>query len=133
MTLSYDDRDQLGRSFHACLLSRDWKALRALLHDDASWTLPGDNMVSGSAEGGDAVVERAQLIASYGVRFELLHILLSREHMALLLHNTARRGDLELDEHLATVCRLRGSRIIDIETYLSEVRGMDAFFAELPT
>jgi ketosteroid isomerase-like protein len=34
-----------------------------------------------------------------------------------------------LDEHLATVCTLRDGRIVAIETYLSDLDGMNAFFA----
>ncbi|WP_435837153.1 nuclear transport factor 2 family protein [Streptomyces achromogenes] len=99
-----------------------------MLTDDATWTLPGDNTISGTAVGADAVVERARKIASYGLDFRLLHILVSRENMALSLHNTAQRGDVRLDEHLSTVCRLRDGRIASIETYLSDVPGMNAFF-----
>ncbi|MER6300734.1 nuclear transport factor 2 family protein [Kitasatospora sp. NPDC001539] len=118
----------LGRRFHAALTAGDWAAIRSLLHDDATWTLPGDNTISGTAVGGDAVVERARKIASYGVSFELLHVLVSRDNMALSLHNTAQRPDAVLDEHLTTVCRLRDGRIAEIETYLSDVPGMNAFF-----
>ncbi|MFI9645309.1 nuclear transport factor 2 family protein [Streptomyces sp. NPDC052040] len=118
----------LGRSFHQALISRDWDGIRALLHDDATWTLPGDNTISGTAQGADAVVERARLIASYGLNFELLHLLVSRENLALSLHNTARREDTVLDEYLATVCRLVDGKIASIETYLSDVPGMNAFF-----
>ncbi|MCX3058219.1 nuclear transport factor 2 family protein [Streptomyces beihaiensis] len=118
----------LGRTFHQALVSADWDGIRALLHDDATWTLPGDNTVSGTVVGADAVVERAQRIASYGLDFELLHLLVSRENMALSLHNTARREDAVLDEYLATVCRLRDGEIASMETYLSDVPGMNAFF-----
>ncbi|WP_326808793.1 MULTISPECIES: nuclear transport factor 2 family protein [unclassified Streptomyces] len=118
----------LGRSFHQALISADWDGIRALLHDDATWTLPGDNTISGTADGADAVVARAQKIASYGLNFELLHLLVSRENMALSLHNTARREGAVLDEHLATVCQLRDGKIASIETYLSDVPGMNAFF-----
>ncbi|MCK7622833.1 nuclear transport factor 2 family protein [Streptomyces sp. RS10V-4] len=124
----YDAAHQLGKRFHGCLAAGDWDGIRSLLTDDATWTLPGDNAVSGTASGADAVVERARKIASYGLRFELLHILVSRENMALSLHNTARRGEVRLDEYLSTVCRLRDGRIASIETYLSDVAGMDAFF-----
>lgn len=122
------DAYALGKQFHTALTAGDWDAIRALLHDDATWTLPGDNAISGTAVGADAVVERARTIAGYGLRFELLHILVSRENMALSLHNTARRGDVVLDEYLSTVCRLRDGRIAEIETYLSDVPGMNAFF-----
>ena len=121
--------EQIAKTFHATLVNQDWTALRALLHDDATWTLPGDNTISGTAVGGDAVVERAQLIAGYGLSFELENILLSRDNMALGLHNTAERDGVRLDEKLATVCRLRDGRIAEIETFLSDVPGMDRFFA----
>ena len=109
-------------------MAGDWATIRSLLHPDVTWTLPGDNAVSGAVAGADAVVGHVRKIAGYGVGFELLHILESRENMALSLHNTARRGDVVLDEHLATVCRLRDGRIAEIETYVSDVPGMNAFF-----
>ncbi|MBW8087990.1 nuclear transport factor 2 family protein [Streptomyces hygroscopicus subsp. hygroscopicus] len=124
----YEAAYQLGKKFHAFLAAGDWDGIRTLLADDATWTLPGDNTISGTAEGADAVVERAKKIASYGLNFELLHILVSRENMALSLHNTARRGEVRLDEYLSTVCRLRDGKIASIETYLSDVPGMNAFF-----
>jgi uncharacterized protein len=123
------DAETLARNFHSALVARDWQGLRSLFHEDATWTLPGDNAISGRAEGADAVVARAQLIASYGLSFELKHVLLSRDNMALSLHNTAERDGIPLDEHLATVCRLRDGRIAEVETYLSDVPGMNRFFA----
>jgi hypothetical protein len=118
----------LGKQFHAALTTLDWEAIRSLLHPDATWTLPGDNTISGTAVGADAVVERAKKIAGYGLDFKLLHVLVSRENMALSLHNTAHRDDAVLDEYLSTVCRLRDGKIASIETYLSDVPGMNAFF-----
>ena len=124
-----DAAHTLGTRFYSALLAGAWPAIRALLHDDATWTLPGDNSVSGTAAGADAVIAQLQKVAGYGVHFELLHILTSREHMALSQHNTARRnGHVVLDEHLATVFRLRDGRIAEAETFASDVPGMNAFF-----
>lgn len=122
--------EDIAKAFHATLVHRDWTGMRALFHDDATWTLPGDNAISGTAVGGDAVVERAKLIASYGLSFKLENILLSRDNMALGLHNTAERDGIRLDEKLATVCRLRDGRIAEVETFLSDVPGMNRFFAQ---
>jgi uncharacterized protein len=124
-----NEKMHIARQLHASLTSKDWALMRSLLADDATWTLPGSNRISGPAIGADAVVERAKLIASFGLNFELKHILLSRHNMALSLHNTATRGDLKLDEYLSTVCFLREGKIEAIETYLSDVDGMNAFFA----
>ncbi len=118
----------IARRFYAALTAGDWSAIRALLTEDAHWTLPGDNTISGTANGADAVVDRARKIAGYGLNFELLHILVSRDNVALSLHNTARQSDRVLDEYLATVCRLKEGKIAEIETFLSDVNGMNAFF-----
>ena len=75
--------------------------------------------------------EHAELIASYGLTFTLEHILVSRDNMALALHNTAQRADAVLDEYLSTVCRITDGLIVSIETYLSDVAGMNAFFVPL--
>lgn len=125
-------KKDLAATFHGALIRKDWAALRPIMSREITWTLPGHNQISGTAEGVDAVIARAQLIASYGVSFALQHVLVSQENMALALHNEARRGDLLLDEHLATVCRIDKGKIAAIETYLSDVDGMNKFFAELP-
>ncbi len=132
MTSEDADQQRLAAEFHAALTTGDWDRLRAVLDPEVQWTLPGDNCISGTAQGADAVIGRAELIASYGLDFALEHVLMSRDNMALALHNTARRGALVLDEHLATVCRLHNGRIAAIETYLSDLPGMNAFFADAP-
>ena len=124
-----DAAHALGTRFYSALNAGDWPAIRALLHDDATWTVPGDHAISGTATGAEAVVAQLQKVAGYGVHFELLHILTSRENMVLSQHNTARRGEVVLDEHLATVCRLRDGRIAEVETFASDVPGMNAFFS----
>jgi ketosteroid isomerase-like protein len=125
-------KQDLAATFYGALIRKDWAALRPIMSPDVTWTLPGENQISGTAEGIDAVIARAQLIASYGLSFALQHVLVSRENMALSLHNEARRGDLLLDEHLATVYRIEEGKIAAIETYLSDVDVMNRFFADLP-
>lgn len=123
------DAESLAKAFHSALVTKDWDGMRTLFHQDATWTLPGDNVISGEATGVDEVIARAKLIAGYGLSFELEHVLLSRDNMALGLHNTAERDGIRLDEHLATVCRLRDGRIAEVETFLSDVPGMNRFLA----
>ncbi len=126
---TYIDRTALGQKFHSLLVKGDWVGLRELLASDVRWVLPGDNAISGSADGAEAVVARGRLIAGYGVNFALKHILVSRTNMALSIHNTAERNGVRLDEHLATVCQINDDGLITlIETYLSDVDGMNAFF-----
>jgi len=126
--MSYESNRTVAKQFHAALLERNWPEIRALLSDEAEWILPGNNTISGSAKGAEAVVQRAQKIAGYKLKFELLHILSGPNDAALHLHNTAERDGLKLDEYLATILRIEQGKIVFIETFLSDVPGMNAFF-----
>jgi ketosteroid isomerase-like protein len=117
-------KQDLAAGFHRALNTKDWSLLRSVMSPDVIWTLPGDNTVSGTAFGIEAVIDRAELIAGYGLTFELERVLVSRDNMALALHNTA------LDTHLATVCTIQAQQIVRIETYLSDLDGMNAFFGD---
>lgn len=125
-------KQDVAAKFLRALSTKDWSLLREILDPDVTWTLPGDNRISGTAVGVEGVIERVDLISGYGLTFAPLHVLASRDNVALNLHNTARRGDLVLDEYLATVCTIRDDRVVEIETYLSDVDGMNAFFVDRP-
>jgi hypothetical protein len=45
------------------------------------------------------------------------------------LHNTGKHGDKILDEHLTTVYVLRGNEICRIDTFISDIDMLNAFFA----
>ena len=119
---------EIANQFLSGLRSRDWNLLKSIMADDVVWNLPGSSLISGEAQGVGAVIQRAQLIVSYGLTFSLKHILIGRHGVALSLNNTARRGDLVLDEHLATVMRIRNGKISAIDTYLSDIDMLNAFF-----
>jgi ketosteroid isomerase-like protein len=114
----------IGKRLHSCLITRDWDGLGSLVTPDATWRLPGNNRISGSAP----VVRKAQAISSYGVSFTFEDIVVSAENVALILHNVAERDGRHLDEQVADVCIIRNGLIAGIETYLSDVHGMNAFF-----
>jgi hypothetical protein len=50
------------------------------------------------------------------------------DNVAVLLHNTAQCDGKILDEHVITICHLRGDKIIRPETLLSDVPMLNAFF-----
>jgi ketosteroid isomerase-like protein len=129
MTTTVTSQRDIGVSFHHALETRDWPMLRELMSANVTWSLPGDNTISGTAAGIDDVIARAELIAAYGLSSTLERVLVSRNNLALGLHATARRGEHVLDEHIAAVCTLRGGRIVQVESYLDDVDGMNAFFA----
>lgn len=59
---------------------------------------------------------------------EFKHILCGHNNFALSIHNQAIRDGLVLDEHLATVCTLENNKISQIETFVSDVEGVNNFF-----
>lgn len=122
------EKTEIAKQFLTGLRTRDWDLVKSVMADNVTWNLPGSSLISGEAQGVDAVIQRAQLIVSYGLTFTLKHILIGRHGAALSLNNTARRGDLVLDEHLATVLSLRDGKIFAIDTYLSDVDMVNAFF-----
>ena len=62
------------------------------------------------------------------MKIELEHVVFGCQDVALHLHNTAKRGDQILNEHLTTVYSLRGSKIRRLDTFISDVEMLNAFF-----
>ena len=126
--LTDSEKKQLAETFLHALGTKNWDLLHSIITEDISWTLPGASVISGEVSGADAIITRAQQIVSYGVSLELKHILYGQYNVALSVHNQASRGELILDEHLATVCIIRDGKISKIETYLSDIDGLNSFF-----
>ena len=122
------EKKQLAETFLHALGTKNWDLLHSIITKDISWTLPGKSVISGEVSGADAIITRAQQIVSYGVSLELKHILYGQYNVTLSVHNQASRGELILDEHLATVCTILNGKISKIETYLSDIDGLNAFF-----
>jgi uncharacterized protein len=122
------EKNAIAQQFLTALRNRDWELMRSIMTHDIVWSLPGTSLISGEADGVDAVIKRCQLIVSYGLNFGFKHVLFGQHGMALSLHNTAERGDAILNEHLATVCSLRSGKVCRIDTYLSDVEMVNAFF-----
>ncbi len=118
----------VAHTFLNGLRDRNWEMLKSVMTEDIEWSLPGSSLISGRAVGAEAVIDRAKLIVSYGLDFALLNILYGENGVTLSLNNTAQRGALVLNEFLSTVCLLREGKIYAINTYLSDVDMVNAFF-----
>ena len=127
-TISETEKLQLGKSFLAAWKSRDWVTMGSLLTEDVVWSLPGESILSGEAKGPEAITRRAGNLKDFGVMVEVQHILFSELGLALSLHNTAKRGDLILDEYVVIVCELRENKICRLTTHLNDIAGINAFF-----
>jgi uncharacterized protein len=123
------DRKQLATSFIEALRAGDANGFRSIMTDDVLWTLPGTSVVSGVAKGVEGILTRARHIVEYGVNVEIQHVVLGYEGVGLLLHNTGKRGGRVLDEYLTTVCTLREGKIARLDTYISNIEMVNAYFA----
>ena len=106
----------------------EWGLLKSVMAEDIVWSLPGRNLISGEVRGIEAVVQRAQLISSFGLHFRLTHMLIGQHGIALSFNNTAKRGRFFLNEYFSFVCQFRGGKISAIDTFLSNVAMANAFF-----
>ncbi|MGA7777537.1 MAG: nuclear transport factor 2 family protein [Paraburkholderia sp.] len=123
------EKRSLAEAFIQSLRSQNAELLTSISTDDVEWTLPGSCVVSGVAVGIAGIMKRAQGLAAHAVNLEILHVLYGLDDLAIMLHNTSQQGGRILDEYLTTVCLLRGNRIHRLNTYISDVPMLNAFFA----
>lgn len=121
-------KQTIAETFLTAFGTQNWALMRTLMTPEIVWSLPGSSRISGEAREVDAVIDRCQVITSHGLNFALKHTLYGQFGFALSLNNPGKRGELVLDEHLATVCSLQQLQINRIDTYLSDVAMADGFF-----
>ena len=132
-TLDAPSAQHLANAFFRAITTADWPALTQIFTPDATWTFPGANALSGTSIGIPAIAAQAQLIGSYGIQIGFEYVMVGRNSFIIKLHNTGRRGDLILDEHLGTVCTTREGLIATADTHLSDIAMMNTFFGPLPS
>jgi ketosteroid isomerase-like protein len=125
----YDDNIELGNGLRDAFASQDRTALQSVITDDVVWMLPGDNAASGDVTGITGIVERFAVLASFGVDIRIEHVLTNQHGPAFILHNTGHQGGRTLDEHLVTVIEVRDGRAARLETFVSDIPMMNAYFA----
>jgi ketosteroid isomerase-like protein len=127
--MSTNIKEALARRFLSVLGHPDAEVVKSVSTDDVVWSLPGAASISGEARGVDGIMQRARTIASYGVKVEILDDVDGFSGVAMILHNTGKKDDRTLDEHLAAAFSFRGDTITRLDTYLSDVPMMERFLA----
>ena len=123
------DAKTIAEKFAAAVRTRDREALAAITTHDVVWSLPGTATVSGLAAGVEGILKRAQALHDYGVNIEVQHVVYGTAGFGLLLHNTGNRADRILDEHLTTIFQLEDGKLCRLDTYISDVEMLNAYFA----
>jgi uncharacterized protein len=123
-----DDKKTVILDFIKSLVTHDAALLRAIATPDVVWSLPGTSPMSGDAHGVNGIMARSRTLQRYGVTLEVEHVIYGYRDIAVQLHNTGRQDGRVLDEHLTTVCTLRGDKIQRLDTFISDVPMLNAFF-----
>ena len=119
---------QLAGTFLSVLSHPNADVVKSVATEDFVWTFPGSSPISGEAHGIDGVMRRAQTIASYGVKVEIIRAVYGFSGVSMILHNTGNRDSRGLDEHVVAVFAFRGDKISRLDTYLSDVVMAEVFF-----
>jgi len=88
----------------------------------------GPSVISGEILGVAGVMARAKVIAAHKVHVEIGHAVYGCNGVAIFLHNASSENGRVLDERLAAVFTFRGDKIGRLDTYLSDVPMVEAFF-----
>jgi ketosteroid isomerase-like protein len=123
-----EQKQKLALKFLSILGKPDASVVKDVAVEDVIWTFPGTAQISGEAHGVDAIMKRAHTIASYKVKVEIVRTVYGFGGISVILHNTGEKDGKVLDEHLAAVFSFRGDKIERLDTHLSDVPMVKAFF-----
>ena len=122
------EKKDLALGFAAGLMTRDRELLLSITTEDVMWSLPGTNLMSGQANGVDAILERAATLQAFEVNVQVEYIVYGQDDVGLILHNTGNKNGRILDMHLTTIFLLRDGRVRQLKTLLHDVAMMDSYF-----
>jgi ketosteroid isomerase-like protein len=86
--------------------------------------------MSGEARGVDAILKRSETLNRFGVSIKIEHVVYGLDDVGLQQHETGKQYGKVLDEHISTVCHLRGRKIHRLDTLLSDVNMVNDFYVE---
>jgi ketosteroid isomerase-like protein len=128
-SMTEQEKKTIAHNFIHGLGNRDGNLLRSIMTEDVIWSLPGKSPMSGEALGVEAILKRANTLHGFNVNIEIEHVVFGLHDVALHLHNTGRYGGKVLDEHLTTVIHLEGGKIRRLDTFISDIPMLNAYFS----
>ena len=123
-----EQKKALAIDFAMAVKARNSETLQSLVMDDVIWSLPGTSLMSGEVHGVDGILMRAEILDAFEVNVKVEHVVVGYKNIGLLLHNTGSKGGKILDEHLTTILILREKKIHRMETLISDVPMLNAYF-----
>ena len=126
--MTESEKKDIAEKYIKALANRDAALLTSITTEDIVWRIPGTSLVSGEARGVDAIMKRSETLHRFGVSITLEHVVYGLDDVGLQHHNAGKHDGKVLDEHITTVCHLRGRKIHHLETFLSDVNMVNDYF-----
>ena len=124
---------EVVRRFYEALGDRDMDAVRACLHKDARWVLPGHSPVAGDHRGPDAIVNDflAKLGPLSGGTFSarLIDVAVGADHVVAVQHATAERGEKRLNITACQLMTIEDGQITSVRGHYSDQYALDEFWS----
>src|SRR6266511_3574720 len=102
--------------------------------EDVVFHVPGRSAFAGERRGRDAAIAyiRAAVARAQDVEVELIDMLASEEHVALILRERLQGATRTLDMRRANVYRIRGEQIVEVWIFEGDQYAVDDFLANEP-
>lgn len=128
--MTTEQKRELAIDFATALKARNTELLLSFVTEDVVWSLPGTSLMSGEVHGVDGILMRAEILDAFEVNVQIEHIVVGYNDVGFLLHNTGRKDGRLLDEYLTTILTLDGNKIRRLDTLLSDVPMLNAYFVK---
>ena len=126
--MTESEKKDIAENYIKALTNRDAALLTSITTEDIVWRIPGTSLVSGEAIGVDAILKISETLNRFGVSITLERVVYSLDDVGVHQHNTGKHDGKVLDEHITTVCHLRGRKIHRLETFISDVNMVNEYF-----
>ena len=126
--MTESEKKDIAENYIKALANRDAALMTSITTEDIVWSIAGTSLVSGEARGVDAILKRSETLNRFGVSIKIEHVVYGLDDVALQHRNTGKHDGKVLDEHITTVCHLRGRKIHRLDTFLSDVNMVNDYF-----
>jgi ketosteroid isomerase-like protein len=124
---------EVVRRLYEALGDRDMEAVRACLHEDVRWVLPGRSPIAGDHRGPDAIVN--DFLAKLGplsggtFRARLIDVAVGADHVVAVQHATAEHAGKRLDITGCQSMTVEDGRITSVRGHYSDQYALDEFWS----
>lgn len=123
---------KLIRRGFAAFAAGDLEATQEWMADNVIWHEPGHSPLGGDYKGQEGVLEflgKLRELSHGTFELELVDVLATAGRGVALLHETARRGDRELDMSSAVEFEIHQGRISEVTVYHDDTYHFDEFWS----